>query len=272
MDDRTPEPATRGWGAVLSGGPDDLEVWKQALKAGFDGYPWTEVHDGKTILRSARLDELASSEDVRDGAIALIERLNGALALAEQTKPVRFGGVMEFDPDGRRHQHVFAEGFLVSASARLRGAGVVTGSDGRPVPPSPPKPSLVQRWVARAETDELLQDALIYFGRITSWYIPEARQAEATDWFDVYKCLECLKKRHGGERAFLELNWAPREKVKLLKQTADRARHAKRVRPPPQGTKPEPPMDFSTAKTLLGKLLRRASDVPPQATRAAKER
>ena len=47
----------------------------------------------------------------------------------------------------------------------------------QPIPPSPTVPSEVQAWATLADDDELLEDALIYFGR-------------ATDWFDIYKTLE----------------------------------------------------------------------------------
>jgi hypothetical protein len=96
---------------------------------------------------------------------------------------------------------------------------------------------------------------LVYFGRITTWLpLGTARQAEAPDWFDVYKCLECIMNKFGPtETAFLKLNWAPKKNIELLKRTANWARHARR-----KNARPPTPMEFTAARTLLGQILRRA--------------
>ena len=98
----------------------------------------------------------------------------------------------------------------------------------------------MQGRTAIAEIEELLDDALIDFGR-------------ADDWFDIYKCLECLFELYGGEHEFYKLKWEPKDKIKLAKRTADSYRHAKRARP---GQKPPPnPMKIGEAKDLLAILL-----------------
>jgi hypothetical protein len=184
------------------------------MKEPFD--PWVEVNGADTVLRSVSLDGLSSAIQVRDCAIALIDRLNGVLALSGQAKPVRFGGVIQFAPDGGMHRTIFAEIFEdldVTMSATV----TVFGGDGKPVPSPPPQPSQVQEWTLLAEREDLLDDALIYFGR-------------ATDWFNIYKTLECLILRFGGgrERDFLLLGWASEAEITRLKRTANAARHAKR--------------------------------------------
>ena len=65
---------------------------------------------------------------------------------------------------------------------------------------------------------------MIYFGRVS---IPDPVRHPPTLWFDIYKALECIMGRFGGESAFIALDWAPREDVKRLKQTANWARHAR---------------------------------------------
>ena len=123
----------------------------------------------------------------------------------------------------------------------MHASATVIGTDGKPVPPPPPQPSEVQKWTTLAENDDLLDDAFIYFGR-------------ATDWFDIYKTLECLILRFGGsESAFLALGWASATEVTRLKRTANAARHAKRKFGPPPN-----PISLEDARTLLGQLLRRA--------------
>ena len=200
-----------GLGVVLVGEPVDLNHWTFQLKEAFD--PWVEVHDGETILRSASLDELTSAREVRDRATALIERLNGALALSKRTKPLQFGSVVQFASNGGLNRFLSPD----AATFELVGQDVdviitFTGLDGEP------QPSQAQRWAAIAENDELLDDALIYFG-------PSEHQHETRR-----RPTGSMSTRHsnafrfGGEAAFLKLNWAP--DIARLKRTANWARHA----------------------------------------------
>jgi hypothetical protein len=228
-----------GWGAIILGDPTDLEDWAHVLQAPFD--PWVETHGTQTVLRSASLDELGSAGEVRDRAIAKIERLNGAVSLSQGAKPLRFGGAIEFTSDGKQHTTIFAEMVLMDSDDKIRATALVIGQDGKPVPPSPPQPTEVQRWAVAVENDDLLDDALVYFGR-------------ASDWFDIYKTLECLILRFGpSESEFLKLNWAPGAEIDRLKRTANWARHAKRKFAPPPS-----PMALEDARSLLAQLLRRA--------------
>ena len=229
-----------GWGAIVQGEPIDLEGWAHSLNQPFD--PWVEVHDEQTVLRSASFDELASADEVRDRALAYIDRLNGAMALWQQTSPLRFGGVIQFAADGKRHRTVFAEmGAYEVRGDIARFYATVTGPDGKPVPPPPPQPSEVQRWAKIADANDLLDDALMYF-------------AKGADWFDIYKALECLFQNAGGEPAFLKLNWEPKKEVERLRYTANWYRHARRR----NALHEIQPMSLNDARTLLGKLLRRA--------------
>ena len=228
-----------GWGAAISGDDRGIAQWQATLKTPFD--PWVENHDNQTLLRSAVFDELGSAIEVRDRAVALIDRLNGAMALSRNSKPLRFAGITQFMPDGTRHRTIFAESVQSLEMFAGEITVTVTGPDGRPIPAPPPTPSDVQVWAALAEADDFLDDALIYFGT-------------ATEWFDIYKTLETLILRFGpGEEAFLSLNWAPKKEIELLKRTANWARHAKRKFAPPAK-----PMQLPDARRLLGQLLRRA--------------
>jgi hypothetical protein len=235
----------RAWGAIIEGEPVDVDYWARALKQPSD--PWIEIHGGIPVLRSDSLDGLLHPEEVRDHCVAHIERLNGAVALAnEETKPVRFGHVVEVGPDGTFHRTII----VPAATYELRVSSVVLeitsfGPDGKPIQP-PSLQSQVQVWAEYAEADELLDDALIYFGR-------------GVDWFDIYKALECIIMRFGGpkkrEEVFLSLGWAPTHEISRLKRTANAARHAKR-----RFEMPLHPMDIREAHALVGELLRRAFD------------
>jgi hypothetical protein len=217
-----------GWGAVLQGKATDLEDWAYVLKEGFD--PWVEVHEEKTVLRSASLDTLETANDVRDRAEVMIERLNGAVALSQGAGPIRFGGVVEFAPDGRLHQTIFAELYENLNNVKLRATATVMGPDGQPVAPLPPQATEVQSGATIVENHPLLEDALIYFGR-------------ASDWFDIYKTLECLILQFGGkkngEARFLALEWAPKREIERLKQSANWPRHARQ-----KYDRPQDPMDI----------------------------
>ncbi len=221
-----------------------MAAWEAALKKPFD--PWVENHDSQTILRSKTLDALLTATEVRDRAAALIGRINGAMALSCHAGSLRFaGGVTQFMSDGKRHRTIFTEMFDELDVIDTIAAVSVIGPDGKPVPPAPAQESDVQAWVSLADTDDLLDDALVYFGT-------------ATEWFDIYKTLETLILRFGGqgkkaEEAFLSLGWALKPRIKLLKQTANWVRHAKR-----KYRRPSKPMELSEARQLIDQLLRRA--------------
>ena len=222
----------RRWGVRIRGAASDLEDWIFVLKQPFD--PWVEVHGDDTVLCSQSFDESSSAEEVRGRALTQIERLNGAIAVSQGAEPVQFDGVVEFSPDGRVHRTVFAEMVVSLGRAKLRATAEALGPDGKPLPAPPPQPSEVQSWITIVDGDALLEDALIYYGR-------------AIDWFDIYKTLECLILRFGGnEAAFFALNWAPADEVERLKRTANWARHARR-----KYDRPPNPMTLDDARNLI---------------------
>ena len=151
------------------------------------------------------------------------------------SRGVRFEALAEVFDDGSCRRHQFAQ--LRANDARDRASMIDTVSGSEPAPPEPSNP---QRWLAIAAENELLADALTYFGR-------------DDDWFDTYKALECLFGRFGGEKNFLALGWASANKIGLLKRTADSWRHSRRVRP--NIVPPDPPMERTEARDLLAKLI-----------------
>jgi hypothetical protein len=179
---------SKQWGAVLRGDDADLQDWRVIFRPPFD--PWVEVHGPDTVLRSASLDGLTSAGEVRDRIAAHIDRLNGVMLVMRQGSPLHFSGVVEFSPDGKLHRTVLVEGTMHVRAAFF--ASIVTGPSGKP---EPPKPSEAQVWSAIADGDDLLEDALIYFGRVSA---PDPGQHPPTFWFDIYKALECLFTKYGG--------------------------------------------------------------------------
>ncbi|MDI4239323.1 hypothetical protein OZ411_41780 [Bradyrhizobium sp. Arg237L] len=242
---------SKRWGAILRGHDDDLRDWREMLKPPFD--PWIEVHDPDHVLRSASLDGLTSAIEVRDRVVAHIERLNGTMSVMRDCEPLQFSGVAELAPDGKVHRTVFMEAAFRLRGLRIAAPVMTTGLDGKPAPQPPPRPSEAQNWSAIADNDEFLEDALMHF----------SLARPPMFWFEIYKALECLMDRSGGETAFLALGWAKRDDVKQLKQTANWSRHARR-----RFKKPSPATTEEEAKVLMRYLLRTAFETaaksPPQ--------
>jgi hypothetical protein len=68
-----------------------LRNWERFLNEPFD--PWTNRVGDDLVLRASSLDALTSAEAARDRALALVDELNGIMAVVAGSKPVRFAGV-----------------------------------------------------------------------------------------------------------------------------------------------------------------------------------
>ena len=231
-----------GWGALLAGDAFDLDDWQDALKHPFD--PWVTKAEARLILHSSRLNGEATLNTAYERAKTLMNEVNGAMLARYGTWAVRLDGIAEIFSAGTHQPQVIGELGVMERPDKVkigdRLVADVFGSDGKPKPDPAPWPSDPQRWLSIAAEDDLLADALIYFAR-------------CDDWFDVYKALECLEKRFGGEEKFLTLGWAAKGKIKLLKQTANSARHARKKFAPPTH-----PMERAEARALLAQLMARA--------------
>jgi hypothetical protein len=230
---------TPGWGILLGGEPFDLEDWQEALQQPFD--PWVVKTDEGLVLRSPDLDSATTSSEARDLGMALLAQANGAFSASHKSGMVRLEAVVQFLPDGSRQRYVIAALRITDARDRVRATIVATGPDGKPLPSPPPEPSQLQAWLSTAAKDDLLGDALMYFGRGESW-------------FDIYKALECIEEKAGGEARLLSIGWAAAGEIKRLKRTANCfARHRRGKFDPP-----EQPMEMTGARELLGRLIARA--------------
>ena len=85
-----------------------------------------------------------------------------------------------------------------------------------------------------------MADALIYFAR--------------GEWFDVFKAIECLEDRFGGEKVLKEFGWISRAEFKGLKQTANSHRH----RGGGKHTPNQMALDLPQARELLAKMIQNA--------------
>jgi hypothetical protein len=186
---------TPGWGAVLKGHQFDLRNWAESLKAPFE--PHVEIHGGDYVLRMSSLHSLPTPQDVRRVADEEIKRLNGLMSLSSGAKPVSVVAVVDILPDGSRAKTYFA---FMEAAATMRILGlhpptITVTRAGQIVPDPPPQKSTAQSWFAAANQDAGLSTALVYFG-------------QSSDWSNIYKTLECLQMRCGGEDGLLAKTWA----------------------------------------------------------------
>ncbi|MDK1493081.1 hypothetical protein QN219_24050 [Sinorhizobium sp. 7-81] len=91
-------------------------------------------------------------------------------------------------------------------------------------------PSIMQRRLAKADSQDAIADFLIFLAR-------------ADNWFDLYKGMERIEDFLGGERKVQEINsgW------KKTRQTANRYRHAPSERHP----LPQNPPTLEEARRLV---------------------
>jgi hypothetical protein len=139
-----------------------------------------------------------------------------------ETRALTFRAAIRFDSEGHSHRTMFGEMGAFEFKDKMRGIGQGLDASGNPIP-AVPAPTEVQNWAAIAGNDSLIQEALTYFRK-------------SPTWFNIYKALECLTLRFGGDEArFLKLEWEPQAQIKLLKRSANILRHAKkRFKPPEQ--------------------------------------
>ena len=224
-----------GWYARLQGEQADLDDWTHCLNEPFDPVA-LNLPDGETVLWSSEFEGLEDAGEVRERAIGLIGRLNGALSLWTDARPVRFGGVYKIDEAGNRHAWVFAE--LVAELGRfvMRATAVLIGPDGKPVPPPPPAPSVPQGWTTLASANDDVADLLDHFGRSDNWY-------------DIYKTFEFAQHIVGSEHKLSRLLGDRWKDAKNVRTSANFYRHAKAHRPSKLAT-------LGEAKPILAEVVR----------------
>jgi hypothetical protein len=234
------------WGLILSANRQDLQDCKNALPAGGD--PWIEVIEVDVVLRSASFDGMALSDAIEYGR-QLLRVVNGAMLAIGARTALDFEGILEFQPGKRKpERHEFGKmewkGFA-DALRRTRFDDPLDRSRA---------PSRTQRWIAKAASAPELADALMFL-------------SGEFDWFDVYKVLECLEWRYGGEHQFRRMKWVPGN-YKKLKRSADWTRHWRRSEEKLDGA-----LTLRAARSQTINLLRAALDQrPPSRSRATKKK
>jgi len=208
-----------GWYIRLEGHDFDLADWRDTLSEPFD--PVAILHpDGETLLSGQEFHGLLEPSEVRERGKILIARLNGALSLSTNARPVKMGPVINIDGAGQKRVHTFMQ--ADGAVFRVRGSKLILTAydpDGNVIPPSPPIPSEPQRWIGLAQENDNVSDMLDHFGR-------------ADNWYDIYKTIEFAEHVAGGEHRLKKRLSDKAKAAKHLKMSANFFRHAKAYRPP----------------------------------------
>jgi hypothetical protein len=233
-------PLMPGWFIQLTGHEFDFLYWERALSPPFD--PWCEriprSESCVWALRSRSFENLQNAAEVRERAIPLIQRLNGALGVEVSAEALTLNSVGRIDDQGGIQFAVFAE-------VHLRGRTMATaeGRDakGNVIPPPLPNASVVQKWIAAAEEHEDIADLLVFAGR-------------ADNWFDIYKTLELAETLAGGQPKLRTLLGDARDEYERMRRTANCYRHASYSSPPKVLT------TLTEARPLLSVIVRAVLD------------
>jgi hypothetical protein len=236
-----------GWYAEIRGHKFDLLDWLDTLIEPFDPIV-KQAPDGAFLLRSVEFDSLRDSREIRERAIPLIERLNGALALERGSEPVNFAGVSRIDGAGTRHVTLFAEG-VVRGRSRASAKGQMIGPDGLPIV-QPPTPSGPQRLIETAANSDDVADMLAHFGR-------------ADNWYDIYKTIELAERLVGGHHKLPKLLGSSVAAFKNMRRSANFYRHARAQRP-------AKPTTLIEAKPLLVLAVRKSLELGCQFTKCTR--
>jgi hypothetical protein len=214
-------PHIERWLVKLKGASFELEE----LRAAFS-FPFATIidRDGNYFLESVALSAFQNLSEVLNEARKLVEIVNGAAKLYFD----HYGGVEVANSiiglDEHGGSHPFSFGF----------------GTGRPVNESHGDTAAVGRWLARAEHEEHVADALRFFA--------------VQSWVDLYKVYELIR---GDAGDVVRRGWATKTELSQFTQTTqnrdsigDAARHASK-----RFKAHAAPMSLSEARDLVKSLL-----------------
>lgn len=229
----------RTWMARLTGDVADLRSLTIVLNG--PDYIVRELRPGEYYLGAAAFDPNASATRIRDQAVALIPRINGAArVLNANSRSVTFGGdVIHLAEDGRQDIYIFPP--PLSARAMMLPVDLSTGDDS-----SAQQPTDSEVLLLKVEQRPTAANVLHQFGQ------------EPT-WGNLYKVLDAIEESLGGEKALLATGWVSDRKLTRFTRTAntmqaigDNSRHGKRNQPAPPK-----PMTLQDAQALIRLLVKK---------------
>ena len=225
----------RKWEAKLEGNKFDLKK----LPIHFVGEDCrVSEKDGAYILTANELESSKDHKDANARATQLVSRINGAMRLLDSSyEPMRLAHVVGYTELGGPIVAVsFTETFLIRAGSLDLGGG-------------PTRDHRISRLVRLSGIDSDLGAILVELSD------------ESVDWGRLYKVLELIEKRAGGN--VVTLKWCSRRQRKHFMMSANTplagagARHAV----PRGGSAAIPPrMSLNEAKTLVRMLAKKLAE------------
>jgi hypothetical protein len=162
-----------------------------------------------TILTSPQMDALGDAHQVHDVANRLLSLVNGARFVRDPDSKPLIGGLRK-RRDGAWDQYISAS---FAGTGRARIEAVVMRVDGEP----PTQPAPARRWVAAAQSDQVVADVLTYL-------------SGEPDWFDLYKAFEMMrrdiKKQIRGKHRRKDVGWPKKRDLDHFTRSAQVYRHA----------------------------------------------
>ncbi|CAN5258562.1 hypothetical protein BH18ACT12_BH18ACT12_08930 [soil metagenome] len=165
---------------------------------------------------------------MRKAGRVLIKQIDGLRRVRRPLRDeIRFGGVARLKEDGEREFYDAA-----TVTARITGSAVEEhiGADGQPVPP---QPDPMVSWLPKVLADSSRADAVAMF-------------SSATDWADLYRVYELVKKGLGTQ-ADVEALIGKTMRSRFT-QTANHHRHV-------DVSLPKDPLSFDEGERLVVQLL-----------------
>ena len=187
------------WGVELEAGPRDLENIAQKINGSIllKADLFISRANSLYILRSNRWDNAETVDDVIALAKSNIDLIRGTIDLLEFCGPVEIGTIFTFDDENqivRQHRETPLKLRVYPAEADL-----VSPADFR-------------RCLDVSMANDKLRMSFSAF-------------SSDPDWYNVYKCIEALKRHYGDENKMLNSFPKLRSKLSLIKRTANSYRH-----------------------------------------------
>lgn len=230
------------WGAILAGEETDIEDWIELLKQPFD--PWVEKSGKDLIFRSDKFNNIHDPNEARAAVAQEIALLNGAITLYCKSSPVVMQNLIEFDENGQYRRHAFGQLNAILARTKLKAVAFVVGPDVKVPQGVQPSPSTVQLLSENRSANIDIVDAITYFGR-------------ADNWFDLYKCIECIKSTGLLNNVIIDDNICSKTTFDNTNRTANYHRHAR-------ADPPKKPVPFLEARETIRRVLERVVELSRQ--------
>jgi hypothetical protein len=214
MKQRNLEP---GWYVRLEGHKFDLADWREVYCPPFNPVVVTD-HSERALLYSREMQTCVSGSEAWEKAIALVGRLNGAVALVRAGQPIKPAGIIHVGSDGKETQHLTMIMGAATFRSRVSGAAIRHAGNGEPIPEPEPVPSAAQALHDAALSDDDIADLLEQLGRSDNWY-------------DIYKAIEIAQVLCGGQHKLFAMLEGSRSACENMRKTANFFRHARAPRP-----------------------------------------